>query len=1017
MSRAEYSGNGFPSRERPRASARGLLRGDAHGVRASRSQAVLDGALSARIGHTRSTRRAGHTRLTGLAGLAGTARLIGLARLITVIVLLVLTAPGTHGVPALAAGAADPAAAPGLSNDWRITPLGPEGADVRRLFSLPGGRRLALTAAGTFHLWMPLEGSFREGYWQTIDDGLDEDILLVSSSRPDLEQPLLLTGSGRLCRWWEPEDWRAWRDSAGPGGWDGPGGESGRPASEPEEPGVPGGGLLRDPRGPAVPSDQPAPSSKRLATGLRLGAFRMIGEVPLRAARQAVALIQLGHGDEARPLLLTRQGDVYAWEGIGARAAGGRPAGDAVTAESWPIAWLDPQGRAYGQNERLRMIRSVVAWAGEDEIVFALTQWEGLFVSRDGARSFAPVSGELPKEVAGLSSCGPRGLCAITADGPMLCDDAGHSWFRLGSWASREWAAHGEITTLTALGYRGDYLALTRQGTLLLASNQGEAWTPLLASRALRVHEIHRGAQDSEVLLATSRGVLAGDPERETWRWQNEGLREIRVQVTRDLPFGCLLAGTDLGVYLLDQSKQRWCPLAGECAWDAGEDALRRLGAAVSDVDLLATPSGMVLICLATDEGAVAGRLGEDGRASGWRSIGPRRPVTSILGLSADVYWLTGRHRSQAYLMRVEGAAWEDRTELIRAAGLDGVLSAAPHLLRTGGDEEAALLLAGDGLWSLSDAGLEPRGAAPAHRPVRALSAEAGIYLATGDGLYLGAGDGHWAPAGLAGERVLDISVSLHSPGTLVCRTTHGLYWSSDDGTSWLPAELPPELVVTSGEVDREGTGIFLGTDQGLFFAQPPRSQVTLREPRPVFSSPNPFSRHVVMRCYLDEVRAVDLPPQGAGIGEAAAGFSGESYAGDSAGDPGGDRAGGPAGEVASGTPRTPVAAGSESGAGAPPWNAPRGGVSEPGPAPGAPEPAVSDAAAAEGEIRVFSVHGQLVRRLVGAQAQTGPDGAGYWEWRWDGRTEHGQEAPNGIYLLSTRIGPQSYVGKLVKFR
>jgi hypothetical protein len=69
-------------------------------------------------------------------------------------------------------------------------------------------------------------------------------------------------------------------------------------------------------------------------------------------------------------------------------------------------------------------------------------------------------------------------------------------------------------------------------------------------------------------------------------------------------------------------------------------------------------------------------------------------------------------------------------------------------------------------------------------------------------------------------------------------------------------------------------------------------------------------------------------------------------------------------------------------------------------------------------EVRIISVHGQLICRLTAGEVLAA-DGAGgpFLQWSWDGRNERGQEAPNGIYLVSTRVGEQSYVGKIVKFR
>ncbi len=982
-----------------------------------------------------------------------------------------------------AARAASGGAGQSETGEWRITPLGPEGADVRRLFPQEDGSCLALTNDGRFYVWAPVATPFGKGYWESVGSGFEGAIALAGDGTSPGGGPLILLENGIVHAWWSPSRWRAWCEggaaSSQPGdraaGIDsvGTGGASGQGASEDVEP----EGLC--------------PSEADIHLGLERGAFRCLGRIPAHAARQAVALLDPGDRRAAGPIVLTRQGDVYAF-------------GVSPVPESWQIRWLNSQGRDYAQDQRLRLIRSARVSPAGDGALFVLTQWEGLFISRDGARTFSPASEELPKEVSAIWACGTHGLGAITPDGLMLSDHADERWRRLGSWMSRDWATHGEIVSVrcvdgggspgseldagprrrSPIGRGARLVAVTRQGCLLLSPDDGHTWEPQLQEVPLRVWDMAASTHGPELYLATSRGVLIAHlSATDQWRWQNEGLHEVKILTTRVLPRGHLLVGTNLGVYVFDGAGRSWCPLAHDCAWNCSDEgaaeglsasetlALRqRLSAPIMAIDLFCAQNGQLFVGLATEEGAAICRVEDQGRLVGWRLLGPRRAVASMVTLSEQEQWLVGFERSRAYLLHIQGDDWEDRSDLLADAGLETPQPSTPHLLRAPQDATQAALLLGEEIHLLSSDRIAPWAAGPRGRPLRAISTSEGIYLATDRGLFLSRASGaDWLPAGLDGERVLDVSVADYRPGTIFCRTAPGLLWSEDRGSTWQGVELPPELTITSAEVAYDGVGVFLGSSQGLFQVLPPESRMTIRAPRPVFSSPNPFSHHATLRCYLDGIRTVDLEPSGASMSEvdasdAAGGPSSTarhpldsavgSYGGQPSSDPpapgssGSGRAGMGADVDAmgwnSGSPHAGAPANmgagtrGDDGGGYGPWlwgsegktgiwpepetvpggsGAPEAGFSATSSGDGSLDSSVSQSAATQGEIRIFSVHGQLVRRLVGAQAFSGDSGGAYWEWSWDGRNERGQEAPNGVYLLSTRIGPQNFVGKVVKFR
>jgi hypothetical protein len=68
-------------------------------------------------------------------------------------------------------------------------------------------------------------------------------------------------------------------------------------------------------------------------------------------------------------------------------------------------------------------------------------------------------------------------------------------------------------------------------------------------------------------------------------------------------------------------------------------------------------------------------------------------------------------------------------------------------------------------------------------------------------------------------------------------------------------------------------------------------------------------------------------------------------------------------------------------------------------------------------EARVYSVHGQLVRRLLAPRGERAAGGEFHVLWEWDGLDERGLPVPNGVYLVTTAAGTQRMQGKLIKLR
>jgi hypothetical protein len=174
---------------------------------------------------------------------------------------------------------------------------------------------------------------------------------------------------------------------------------------------------------------------------------------------------------------------------------------------------------------------------------------------------------------------------------------------------------------------------------------------------------------------------------------------------------------------------------------------------------------------------------------------------------------------------------------------------------------------------------------------------------------------------------------------------------------------IPASLGVVCVGFDPEAENVYVGTEFGLFAASPPEAAIAVDRPLPIEAVPNPFSQHVTLRCSLPPklLRQIQSTPSEA---------SRQVWPSDRK-------------------------AGAER-------LAQEGALVNPAPAP---------------EILIVNVHGQLICRLRTHDLRSAVDGAGHLDWTWDGRDERGQEVPNGIYMISTRVGDQCFIGKVVKFR
>ena len=679
---------------------------------------------------------------------------------------------------------------------------------------------------------------------------------------------------------------------------------------------------------------------------------RMAGWVDPEMARSIVAILPAADEETNGFILLTRGG-----MGLSVTPDG--------SWERWQARFIEP-----GRDERgcvpdlgdrcgLRL-RELFTDPADPRVIFALTEWEGLFMSRDGARRFAPVTGGLPKEVRTLCVLTRGRLCAACADGIYLSSDGGRTWTAQVNARSTPSRVFDEIRQLAASSGHPDHLlAITRNGQLLRSTDLGASWTRQLREIPVRSYALAGNPEGAIMRIGTSRGVLSSTDGGEVWGWENGGLRRVTVSAMGASAQGDqLYLGTDLGFYGGPADGQRWLP---ELIWTEGhaphaaacpsEEVWARLSGSIFDLDVCVADNGDAIICTAGSDGlarCMAVR-GDHGVVHAWSAPGPIRSSTTVLAETDAGLWAAGGEGFDIWTATVDAVGEWSESETRGDALWAGVQPNLAHAVLAG---EACVLLAAGGLVNLSDelATLP----LPAGREALALASAGGLlWLGTEAGLYR-SGDGVvWTLVGFEEDRIGSLAAASGRADVLLIQADRGIYYSPDGGAGWLAVPAPDDLHVTGLGLDPLGRCAYLGTDYGLFAAHPPQiPTLQVSRPMPIEASPNPFSSYVQLRCPLPRVIE-----------------------------------GNPLADLDTGDPLALPSAGMV----------------------GVEEVALP--------LRVISVHGQLVRRLSESEIVTAGSGERHHQWSWDGRNDRDQEVPNGIYLLSTRVGNQAYVGKVIKFR
>jgi len=275
--------------------------------------------------------------------------------------------------------------------------------------------------------------------------------------------------------------------------------------------------------------------------------IRRLGMLPADEARGVVALVRRKIGDAPgnatdHVLLFTRDGHACALSADGYH--------------SWPIRLETPFPSVTGHAASARVaLRGAWALPGDPAGVVVLTEWEGLFVSRDGGHTFSPVEGGLPKEV--------RTLGVLHGSRPALLAGAASRIFS-GTASALAWTPRGQLppagadaepheaTALAMVAEGGDVLlAATAAGELFRSVDGGASWHFASFPGSAPISAI--AVEGREVRVATSRGVLCSHDAGSAWEWWNQGLRRVTVEaisVAKD-GGGSILLSTNLGLFEL----------------------------------------------------------------------------------------------------------------------------------------------------------------------------------------------------------------------------------------------------------------------------------------------------------------------------------------------------------------------------------------------------------------------------------------------------------------------------------
>jgi photosystem II stability/assembly factor-like uncharacterized protein len=515
---------------------------------------------------------------------------------------------------------------------------------------------------------------------------------------------------------------------------------------------------------------------------------------------------------------------------------------------------------------------------------------------------------------------------------------------------------NGEICEILAdPEVSGRLYAITHTGRLVRSVDDGATWELLLADIPVRARDLAFDAHRGELIVATSRGVLGSLDGGLSWEWHNRGLRRVSVLSIGVADEGeTLLLGTDLGLYTSLTRGQLWFPtLPGMGSWAQSSS---RPSHGTSLVEMPDAP----VACASLEawrrlSGAISAVDVVKGNAG--------RQLLCAAGEDGLVYcWTSGEAESPETVWEAPAPARSATSVLALPSGEGWASGRRSERLWVEEMERSGESRVGAWSGTWPDILPLPEG----REALSAAWAGERIWLGTDDGLYRADALGEWTLAGFEQQRVINVLVAAERSGSLLCWTDQGISWSTDAGQSWREVSVPAEIQVISLGLDPTGERVYLGTRQGLFAAEPRELEARIRRTLPVEAFPNPFGRQVWMRCNLRSPAALLPGDEVATMGMSETDASVPADATD---------------------------------------------------APSLEQELLEAVAAEDPEIRIISVHGQVVCRLSGAELVSDLDGGAHLQWVWDGRDAAGQEAPNGIYLVSTRVGKQSFRGKIVKFR
>lgn len=487
-----------------------------------------------------------------------------------------------------------------------------------------------------------------------------------------------------------------------------------------------------------------------------------------------------------------------------------------------------------------------LAIASDGRAIYAGTEADGVYVSRDGGASWTRTG---PERVSVLSLAVVQSgmiYAGSSGEGVWISDDDGAQWHPAGAPLDE-----GHVPNLVAT--RGGALWAIADGLLYLSEDGGESWRLAgpsgfeARSMAVEAHGgevIYMGGRSEEIAVSHDGGT--------TWQVVASGVLESDITC-----FGIDTTQPEIA-YLGTKGDGSYKTTDGGHAWSATShgDGKRVVSALVND------PQDTATLYAGTVHGVYRSTDGGEGWSLISRGVGESY-VQALVVHPEDRDVIYAGAETGVYVSRDGGGSWKWATRGLGSITIfsltiapddhdniyagswgnnvlrssDGGASWAPvhHGLETLSVYSFSIdptnpdvLYAGtvEAIYKSTDRGESWRGLEGMRPSITAFALVLDptdpplVYAGTTDGVYRSADEGEtWRATreGMGCVTVTSLALDPTAPGTLYAGTEHrGLFRSTDRGEHWISWGLP-ETSIYAIVIDETTGRMWLGTDEGVF--------------------------------------------------------------------------------------------------------------------------------------------------------------------------------------------------------